>query len=124
MKVISLDVGEKRIGIAVSRGLIAVPLATVAPEELTETLEREAPDLVVVGLPRNSCGEETRQSRIARSVADSLPYKIVYQDESLTSVIATERLEARGKPYDKATVDREAAAIILQDYLERTKDER
>ena len=43
---------------------------------------------------------------------------IVYQDESLTSVMAEEKLKSSGKPYEKADIDALAAALILQDYLE------
>ncbi len=121
MKIIGLDIGAKRVGMAEARGKIAVPLRTVSPEELPACLEQEQPDLLVVGLPRNSCGEETRQSQIARAVVADLPYETVFQDESLTSVIATERLEALGKPYTKGDVDKQAAAMILQDYLERNQ---
>ena len=43
---------------------------------------------------------------------------IVFQDESLTSVMAEDRLKASGKPYEKGDIDAMAATIILQDYLE------
>ena len=51
-----------------------------------------------------------------RLEAFNLP--IIFQDESVTSVIAEERLQSRKKAYTKADIDAEAAAIILQDYLE------
>jgi RNase H-fold protein (predicted Holliday junction resolvase) len=44
---------------------------------------------------------------------------IVFQDESLTSVMAEKRLESRGGLYSKGDIDSEAAAIILQDYMEQ-----
>ena len=43
---------------------------------------------------------------------------VVFQDESLTSVIAEERLKSFRRPYTKEDIDAEAASIILQDYIE------
>jgi putative transcription antitermination factor YqgF len=47
-----------------------------------------------------------------------LDAEIAFQDESLTSVLAEERLKKHGRPYSKGDIDAQAAAIILQDYLE------
>lgn len=129
--ILALDVGERRIGIAVADniGRIASPLTTLTVDgtELvrlqTILLEHEITD-IVVGLPRNQAGQETEQSKkikqfvTQRLKAFKLP--LTFQDESVTSVIAEERLKARGKQFDKAAIDAEAAAIILQDYLEVT----
>jgi putative transcription antitermination factor YqgF len=125
MKILALDVGEKRIGIAEAKGLIAVPLVTIAPTELPQTLSAAAPDLIVVGLPRNASGQPTAQTTFVRQFAASTlqKYNLVFQDESLTSVLATEQLEATGRPFVKADIDKQAAAIILQDYLERNASE-
>ncbi|MCL2094637.1 Holliday junction resolvase RuvX [Candidatus Saccharibacteria bacterium] len=119
MNIVALDIGEKRVGIAKASGKIAIPLATVSPDDLLATLEEAAPDLIVVGLPRNSSGEETKQTATVRAVASGLPYEVVFQDESLTSVLARENLDTTGRPYDKMDIDKEAARIILQDWLER-----
>ena len=77
-------------------------------------------DTLVVGYPRNQQGQPTAQTEFvtqyAKAFADHV--QIVYQDESLTSVAAEERLAARGGQHRKGDVDAEAAAIILQDYLE------
>ena len=77
--------------------------------------------MLVVGYPRDQSGGETDQTAKSREFGDSLVQfgiEVVYQDESLTSVIAEDRLKKRGKPYSKADIDSEAAAIILQDYIE------
>ena len=131
MRVIGLDVGEKRIGVA--RGdtdtRIAVPLGFLMAddsewEKLAQIITLNNISTVVVGLPRSNEGNETAQSNYARDYAKVLEEKfpgveIVLQDETLTSVVAEERLQARKKPYDKGEIDAEAATIILQDYLER-----
>lgn len=132
--VIGLDIGTRRIGVA--RGDVAVgiatPLAAISNDELTfERLEQivtqENAQTIVVGLPRNSGGEETAQSEISRQFADQLKRKIaldvVLQDESVTSVEAEQRLRQRRDFRETmlrdGTLDSEAAALIVTDYLER-----
>ena len=131
MKLIALDVGTKRIGIAKADTSvrIAVPYPAVEVEDGAEfnkiaSLAR-AWDInaFVLGLPRNASGEETKQSQYVRQFAKDLKKaipgaKICFQDESLTSVEAEKRLKNRKKGYKKGDVDSEAATIILQDFLE------
>lgn len=126
---LGLDVGTKRIGVAIGDSIarIAQPIATVAVDgNEANALAVYCHDFdvtdIVVGRPRNQSGDTTNQtalveSFIAVSFGDS-SYPVHWQDESVTSVMAEERLEARKKPYTKADIDAEAAAIILQDYLE------
>lgn len=132
MKLIALDVGTKRIGVAKADSTvrIAVPYPAVEVEDGAEfqkiaSLAR-AWDInsFVLGLPRNSQGEETEQSRYVRKFAKELKQaipdaKICFQDESLTSVEAEKRLKNRKKGYKKGDIDSEAATIILQDFLEK-----
>jgi putative Holliday junction resolvase len=125
---VCLDVGEKRIGVSVADlGVrIAIPFETIMVdgkeiEAIARIVEEEQADTVVVGYPRNQLGETTAQThyvkQFAKLLEDIVP-TIVYQDESLTSVLAEDRLKEQGKPYKKADIDAHAAAIILQDYLE------
>ncbi len=125
---LALDVGEKRIGLAMadSQVRIAVPFGWVANdewvmEELAEIMLRHDISLVVVGYPRNQSGEPTQQTEfvvdfVRRLGQLDIDAEIAYQDESLTSVQAEQRLA--GKIKDKGDIDAEAASIILQDYLE------
>lgn len=125
---LALDVGEKRIGLAMadSQVRIAVPFGWVANdervmEELAEIMLRHNISLVVVGYPRNQSGEPTQQTEfvvdfVRRLSQLDINAEIAYQDESLTSVQAEQRLA--GKIKDKGDIDAEAASIILQDYLE------
>jgi putative Holliday junction resolvase len=126
--IVSLDVGEKRIGVAVSDDMvrIAVPYTTFEVDgnelvKIAELVVQQDARLIVVGYPRNQQGETTAQTRYVENFAELLKEfgpKIVFQDESLTSVIAEQRLIAQKKPYAKGDIDAQAAAIILQDYLE------
>ncbi len=130
MRIIGLDVGEKRIGVAKadSKTRIAVPVGTIEVDgtewqEITKVASLLNTTLFVVGLPRNNAGVETKQSLYARDfankLADTVPgAKVRLQDETLTSVVAESRLKKRGKPYEKGDIDAEAASIILQDFLE------
>lgn len=126
---IALDVGEKRIGVAAgdSGVRIAVPFETVETdgneiERIAKIISDEKATVVVVGYPRNQSGETTAQTvyveEFAKKLVDIAP-TIVFQDESLTSVMAEQRLQSHKKPYSKGDIDALAAAIILQDYMEQ-----
>jgi putative Holliday junction resolvase len=126
--ILALDVGEKRIGVAVADMAIriAVPFETVDVDgneihSISKIIATERADTIVVGYPRNQAGETTAQTRyvelFATRLADLAP-TIEFQDESLTSVIAEERLAVHKRPYTKGDIDAQAAAIILTDYLE------
>ena len=100
---LALDVGEKRIGLAMadSQVRIAVPFGWVANdervmEELAEIMLRHDISLVVVGYPRNQSGEPTQQTEfvvdfVRRLGQLDIDAEIAYQDESLTSVQAEQR---------------------------------
>ena len=128
VSLVCLDVGEKRIGVAVgdSSIRIAVALETIEVDgseiaAIKKIINDEGADILVVGYPRNQSGEPTAQTKFVTDFVDGLSGiapKIVFQDESLTSVIAEQRLQAFKKPYSKADIDAQAAAIILQDFIE------
>lgn len=125
---IGLDVGEKRIGVAVAdAGIrIAVPFTTIEVDgseikSIAEIVIKEGAEIIVVGYPRNQQGEATAQTKSVETFTEQLKdldKKIVFQDESLTSVMAEQRLIAHKRPYTKGDIDAQAAAIILQDYVE------
>lgn len=135
--VIGLDVGEHRVGVA--RGdmmiRIASPLAPLVNDaqiflNLADLIQNLSAEIIVIGLPRDNHGTETEQSRFSRDFAAKLAEftdkKIVFQDESLTSIQAEKILKQR-KNFDEkmlrdGTLDSEAAAIILQDFLENSDD--
>jgi putative Holliday junction resolvase len=127
---IGLDIGAKRIGVAQadSEVRIAFPLCTVLAdgleyERLREIIAETQPSVIVVGYPRNQQGEPTAQTREVERIAsklDVLKVPLVFQDESLTSVLAEEYLKRHNKTYTKADIDAHAAAIILGDYMEQT----
>lgn len=124
---LGLDVGTVRIGVALadSQVHLATPLKVVAVDgnevqTIKQLVETHDVDTIVVGYPRNQSGEATKQTAEVEDFASALEgiATIVFQDESLTSVLAEERLKQQGGPYEKADIDKTAASIILQDYLE------
>ena len=127
---ISLDVGTKRIGVAVADTTvpIATPLTTVEVdgtelEVIQNIIQERSAEKVIVGYPRNQAGDPTEQTMVSEALGNKLKnaVQIVYQDESVTSVAAENLLKASGKPYAKADIDALAASIILQDYLEENR---
>lgn len=125
---ICLDIGEKRIGVAVADDSvsIAMPYETIEVdgnelESIAKIIDQQNAKTIVVGYPRNQSGEPTAQTKYVEEFAarlENLDVKVVFQDESLTSVLAEDRLKAHNRPYTKADIDAQAATIILQDYLE------
>lgn len=126
--IIALDVGDKRIGVAHADTSVklAVAYATIEVDgleidRLRGIIAELKPYIIIVGLPRNQSGETTKQTEKVREFAGKLDIfgvEVVFQDESLTSVLAEEQLKSTSKPYTKADIDAHAAAIILSDYLE------
>ena len=131
MKIIGLDVGTVRIGVARADTAtkIGIPdgFINVNGQEISEIqrkLRLYNSNILVMGMPRSNNGNQTAQSefvkQFARQVAATIPgLKIYFQDESLTSVEAERRLKARKNNYQKGEIDAESASIILQDFIER-----
>lgn len=126
-KLLGLDVGTVRVGVATADDIVpvAVPVTTIVVDgtehdQVAKLIADEQITTVVVGFPRNQSGEPTAQTEVSKDFAAKLPsdVKVVFQDESLTSVTAEDRLKQSKKPYTKGDIDALAAAIILQDYLE------
>jgi putative transcription antitermination factor YqgF len=125
---------QQRIGVA-SGDLtvrIASPLPSIMNDEqvfqkVVNVAARIQAEAIVIGLPRDISGEETGQAQVSRDFASALARvtdrQIIFQDESLTSVLAEEKLRVRKGFSEKmlrdGTLDSEAAALILQDFLER-----
>lgn len=131
--VLCLDVGLRRVGVAGCDGLgiVATELTTVTRASFKEDVEvfrqlihdREA-DLLVVGLPYNKEGEIGFQAKqvmkYANRLSQALEIDVEFVDERFSSVAAEEQLK-QSKKYsrrDKGSIDKRAAAIILQQWLD------
>ena len=125
-----IDVGSVRVGVALSdpRGVLAHPVTTVAPEEVSrivELVDAEEVACVYVGLPRTLRGEEGPAAAIARDYAQSLstlvaPVPVRLVDERLTTVTAHRQLESSGvrERGRRPVIDQAAAVLILQGALD------
>lgn len=139
MRVLGLDVGERRVGIAISdsTGTVARPFQTLVRGSREEDFaaiqalvaEHEV-ELVVVGRPLSLNGTEGPQARkiarYARAMAARLPVPVVSWDERLTTVTAQEILRQNRRKKRRHTqyrdeVDAIAAAVILQSYLDNSQ---
>jgi len=124
----AIDLGAKRIGIAVSdSGVLASPHSVLRNEgDVIEKLARLAGELdaeeLVVGIPKRTHASAAEQKY--RDMAEALRQRtckpVVLWDESLSTVEAMERLRAAGKNRREAQkdIDMHAAAVILQSYLD------
>ena len=131
MRILGLDVGESRVGVAASdpMGTTAQPLETVKRDEKTldrlrEIAEELEADSFVIGLPVLMDGTEGAQARLVRefalSLEDSVGLPITFVDERLTTRLAESVLagEPIGHREKKEAADRIAAALILRTYLD------
>jgi len=130
--IIALDLGEKRVGVAVSDALsISIKRLEALPRTNWKQLLRDVDDLVrlfdaqtvVIGLPlrlNGSAGDAALEVQsVALKFARSLKVPVYLQNESLSSVAAAENLQIDGHKADEvpALLDSEAAAVILRDFL-------
>lgn len=133
MKILAVDPGKARTGLAVSdeTGFLASPVGTVAegyPPKLAVLIASKAKELnvgrIVVGLPKNMDGSEGSSAKDARALADLIHdesgIETVMWDERCSTVCAHTYLnetDTRGKKR-KAVIDTVAATVILQSYLD------
>ena len=140
MRVLGVDVGERRIGLAISdrSRTLARPLTTLTIDSARDAVDRVADtiaslraeddglDMVVVGLPVKLDGSANaataRTVEFIERLRARVPVVILTEDERLTSHEAESRLAVRERDWRKrkAKLDAAAAAIILQDYLDRS----
>lgn len=139
MRVVGLDVGERRIGVAVSdlTRTLARPAGVLRSASLGEAAlqqaaaeiarlaaEEDGVSTIVVGLPRHLDGTPSDMTPRVEAFAQQLSAKtglpVVLQDERLSSREAESRLALRDKDWRsrKQRLDAAAAAVILQDYLD------
>jgi len=136
-RLLGIDVGERRIGVAVSDAgqMVSSPLALVmrGPQELQELADLvRAHDAVelVAGLPTGMSGREGPQAAgvrmFAEAAAEALDLPLSYWDERLTSIQAERSLieSGRRRQQRKELIDAVAASIMLQGFLDARADRR
>ena len=138
-RVLAIDFGTKRVGLAVSDplGMTAQGLPTLQRTRLADDLarlhslvEEYSVELVLVGNPIGHSGAETAMSQRVAEFAEKLrrrlPCPVELRDERLTSVEANRTLREAGLSIGKRqrAVDRVAAVLLLQSYLDYLENER
>jgi putative Holliday junction resolvase len=132
-RVLALDVGKKRIGLALSdplgitaQGLPTLQRTTIREDlaTLADLVQAQGVTLLLVGHPLNMSGTEGRQATYTKEFADRLhertKVEVRYWDERLTSVEAGRVLRASGISIEKRAkaVDRLAAVLLLESFLD------
>lgn len=132
-RILGLDVGDRRIGIAISdetqtlaRSLTVLHRRSKVQdfEALARLVREQKVAAIVVGLPLTSNGTEGQQARrirrYAAALSERLTTPLIFYDESFSTVTAAELMMASGrKRHDRRhRIDAVAAAVILQDYLD------
>jgi len=132
-RILAIDYGKRRTGLAVTDALriTANPLLTIDTPQLLAWLEdytrREQVDTIVIGYPRQMNGQDSETVPLIRAceqqIRKRLPHiPVVEYDERFTSVLAHQAMIAGGmkkkQRQDKTVVDKLAACIILEGYLE------
>lgn len=136
MRILAIDHGSRRIGLAVgdtetrmafARGALRMRSHDDAIARLSELARAEGAERVIVGLPLNMDGSEGPQAAAARAFGGqlaSMGMDVVYVDERLSSWEARERMAQAGRQATRRSgeLDSAAAAIILQQYLDMTEE--
>jgi putative Holliday junction resolvase len=136
-RLLGLDVGTVRIGVAVSDelGIIATPIGFVARGPNDRAAFRKLVDHyqigeIVAGMPRGMSGREGPQAQDVRTYSDALAedleLSLTYWDERLTTVIAERSLISGGRSRQqrRSEIDSASAAVMLQGYLDRQASRR
>ena len=136
MKIMSIDYGDVRTGIAFCdvKEILASPYTVIKEsyqpklvERLKEIVVKEKPEKIVIGLPRNMDGSYGYRSEECKSLGEALAeatdVPVDYQDERLTTVMAHDALSAVNVRGDKrkSVVDAVSAVMILQSYIDKNK---
>ena len=130
-RVLGLDIGEKRIGVAMSdpEMILASPLAIIKRDKdsnafaaIAELVDKHGVARVVAGLPLSLKGhagpQVTRTKAFVEGLSNHIEVPVSYRDERLSTVLAEQLLASRKKRGQKIHSDAAAAAVILQSYLD------
>ena len=127
MRVIALDIGDKRIGVAYAdtKTKVSNPVKVVSIDELKDVIYDYEPDLLLSGLPLGLNGEETEQTKHVKEIAESISKQynidLDFVDERLSSKEAKAILKAQGlsEREMKGKLDAVAASLFLETWIEQ-----
>ena len=131
MRIMAIDYGLKRVGVAITDALctISQPLLTIEPKSDSDLIKRlkciaqkNEVGLIILGNPLSLKGKPTEMSerigRFLKKLRSSIDIEVVLWDERYVSKYAVKRMQNLGISSKKEEIDRIAAAILLDEYLE------
>ena len=134
MKTLGLDLGTKRIGVAVSdeSGRIALPIATLSGDQpaceiiadILNLADQHGAERIVIGMPTSLSGEAgpaaQKAAQFARALAAETDLQVITWDERLTTALAEKTMVAADvkRRQRRQKIDKVAATLILQNYLD------
>lgn len=136
MKIMSVDYGDARTGVAFCdvREILASAYTVIKEgyqpklvDKLVEIINIEKPELLVIGLPRNMDGtygfRADKCKELGKALSEVISIPVEYEDERLTTVIAHDILSSNnvGGRKRKQTVDAVSAVVILQSFIDKRK---
>lgn len=133
MKILGIDYGDKKIGLAISdeTGKLASRFLTLGnksleglAEAIKKIISEKNIEKIIVGVPvgfRGASDQTKKTRKFAAELKKHIKIPLIESNEVFTSKMAEENLRKAGAKNIKEIVDQEAARIILQDYLDRRK---
>jgi putative transcription antitermination factor YqgF len=120
MNLLAVDFGEKKIGLALATGPLSEPIGIVSHlKEVVRFCQEHQVDKIIVGLSEGKMAK--KQKRISQELAKLTGLPVTLQDETLTTKEAIMKMKQAGKRVKKKEEDAFAAALILQNYLDKIK---
>lgn len=122
MKILAIDFGEAKIGLAISEGEIAQPRGVVLisnfQSPISNLCRKERVEKIIIGISEGKMGEKTK--KLGEEIRKLTGLPVEYWDETLTSQEARSKMNEAQKPRmkKKSSEHSIAAALILQDYLD------
>lgn len=120
MRILGVDWGEKKIGLAISETSFAEPFGVVGSfDELKEIIEKKKVEKVILGLPEGEHQEKVRE--LGGRIEEELNVPVIFRSEVLTTHQALEKAIEAGKPRkSRRDLNALSAALILQEYLDES----
>lgn len=129
-RVVAIDFGLKRCGLALSNGNLALPWMTVDPRSVIPTIQKRKDEIttIIIGLPLLMNGTKADMAKtveaFAKELESALQIPVIFVDERLSSKHAESALRETGQNRKSRTekTDEIAATLLLQSFLERQKN--
>jgi putative Holliday junction resolvase len=121
MNLLGIDFGEKKIGLALATGPLAEPMGVIKisnlKSQISNICQEHGIEKIVMGISEGKMAEKTK--KFAQELGKTVGLPVEFQDETLTTSEAIMKMKQAGKKVKKKKEDAFAAALILQDYLDR-----